>query len=70
MLTVFRTGEGRPVVFFGVGGRFSADAVGGGVDFRLDLAAPRRVFLCGSPLLLENVVFGNGEAVSTERRSF
>jgi len=70
MLTIFRTGESSPVVLFGIGCWFAADAVSGGVDFRLNLAAPRRVFLCGCPLLLEDVVFGNGEAVSTERRSF
>lgn len=70
MLTVFRTGERGPVVLFGIGCWFAADAVGGGVDFRLDLAAPRRVFLCGRPLLLEDVVFGNGEAISPSGEAF
>jgi hypothetical protein len=69
MLTIFRTGESGPVVLFGIRCWFAADAVGSGVDFRLDLAAPLGVFLGSRPCLIEDVAFGESEAVSTERGS-
>jgi hypothetical protein len=70
MLTIFRTGESGPVVLFGIWCGFAADAVGGGVDFRLDLSAPSGVFLRSRPCLIEDVAFSESEAISTERRSF